>query len=246
MTGRYLAEKDEIIAAKNREIVTFCRDIGIGKLFFDDDLRLGNHGNQIAGCFCDSCLCQFGKLRGAYYSRTQMTEACKARNPLSEAWMDYNCSKITKFMRKTAISDIQTDIMVMHGGSRYHGIDISSIQKAVPNCLFRVGELHFSDRSFEGDIEHADELASIKAHMALIDNKENCYSETTVFPPRALSPENLVKKAELAIRAGIRNIFLMSGTWIMSDAYWLALAENHERLERLAVATINIRKDTQA
>ncbi len=222
---------DEVMTADNKKTVEFCREVGFTRLFFDDDLRLGNHGNRIRGCFCDRCLEKFARVAGKYYLREELSEACESGDALSEQWIDFNCKKLTNFMSEMAIPDIQIGIMVMHRGGRYHGIDIPSIKKAVPDCMFRVGELHFDDNSFEGDVGHADELDSMKTHMALAGDRELCYSETTVYPAKALSPENLIKKAELAIGLGIKNIFLMSGTWVMTDEYWHALAKDRERLE---------------
>ncbi len=225
---------DKTVIAENKEVVEFCRDAGFKKLFFDDDLRMGNHSfDEIKGCFCENCLKEFAALCGEYHSRQQLAKSCELKDELSEKWIEYNCSKITEFMKETAVEGIQTGIMVMHNGGRYHGIDIPAIKKAVPNCLFRVGELQFDDKAFESDIDHKVELASMKMHMALIDNPDICYSETTVFPPRALSPQNIVKKAELAIKEGIKNIFLMSGSWVMTDNYWIALAENLDRFSQL-------------
>ncbi len=225
---------DETVIAENREVVESCRDAGFKKLFFDDDLRMGNHSfDEIRGCFCERCISEFSAICGENLTREKIADACENKNELSEKWIEYNCSKITRFMKETAVSGIQTGIMVMHNGGRYHGIDIPAIKAAVPDCMFRVGELHFSDADFENDIDHKCELDSIRLHMELIDNPENCYSETTVFPPRALSPQNIVKKTELAIKAGIKNIFLMSGSWVMTDDYWLALADNLERFIEL-------------
>ncbi len=218
---------------ENKKVVEFCRDAGFKKLFFDDDLRMGNHSfDEIRGCFCNNCISEFSSVCGTNLTREEIASACESKNDLSQKWIDYNCSKITRFMTETATDGIQTGIMVMHSGGKYHGIDIPAIKKAVPDCLFRVGELHFDDYSFENDIDHKSELDSIKMHMELIGNPDVCYSETTVFPPRALSPENLVKKAKLAIDANIKNIFLMSGSWVMSDEYWLALASEFNHKEK--------------
>ena len=225
---------EEKMIADNRELVEFCRDAGFAQLFFDDDLRMGAHGDKIRGCYCDHCLQAFSQLISKKITREEIARACEEKNELSEQWIQYNCDKITGFMKATAVSGIQTGIMVMHHGDRRHGIDIPAIRRAVPDCLFRVGEGHFQDQSFERDADHAEEVGGIRAHMELIGNPEFCYSETTVFPPNALSAENLVKKAELAIREGIRQIFLMSGTWLMTEPYWEALAARREMLEALA------------
>ncbi len=225
---------DETVIRENRAVVEFCREAGFPQLFFDDDLRMGNHGDQVRGCYCEACLEEFGRLVGQRHTRQEIAAACASDTELKERWIGYNCAKITRFMAQTAIDGIQTGIMVMHNGDRYHGIDIPAIREAVPSCLFRVGELHFDDESFEADRDHQNELASMNAHIALIGRPEICYSETTVFPPRALSPENLVKKAELAIGLGIRNIFLMSGSWVMTENYWHTLARHLPRLRLLA------------
>ncbi len=226
---------DNTVISENKAVVEFCRDAGFKKLFFDDDLRMGNYSDGIIrGCFCENCIKEFSSVCNESYSREQIASACEEKNELSEKWIEYNCSKITRFMKETAVEGIQTGIMVMIDGGRYHGIDICAIKESVPDCLFRVGEGHFDDTDFEGDINHTKETKSIKMHMDLINNPDICYSETTVFPPRALSPQNLVKKTELAINSGIKNIFLMSGTWVMTDDYWLALAENHRRFLHLS------------
>ena len=224
---------DDVVIAENRKVVEFCRDAGFKKLFFDDDLRMGNHGDVIRGCFCERCLQEFANRVGTYYTREQLAQNCAQKTELSEQWIEYNCSKITKFMVETAVPGMQTGIMVMHNGGRYHGIDIPAIKKALPDCLFRVGELQFDDNAFENDAGHAYELQSMRTHLQWIDNLAVSYSETTVFPPRTLSPQNMVKKAELAIGEGIYNIFLMSGSWTMTDEYWQAFIDNQCYLRQL-------------
>lgn len=105
-------------------------------------------------------------------------------------------------MKATAVSGIQTGIMVMHDGDRRHGIDIPAIRRAVPDCLFRVGEGHFQDRSFERNADHAEEVGSIRAHMELIGNPEFCYSETTVFPPQCPFHGKFGKKSRIGDSGG--------------------------------------------
>ena len=224
---------NSVLIEDNRKVVELCRDLGFEYLFFDDDLRMGAHGDEIRGCFCSNCLKEFSEIVGENITLQMLNIAIEQKNALSDKWIEYNCSKILKFMRETAVERINTGIMIMHNGGVNHGIDIKAIKQAVPNCIFRVGECHFDDVSFESDIDHKSERKSIKKHISAIGNLDVCYSETTVFPPNTLSPENLIKKIELAIAEGIYNIFLMSGTWVMTEKYWKAIAENRERLDIL-------------
>ena len=63
---------------------------------------------------------------------------------------------------------------------------------------------------------------------------QNAYSESTVYPENALSPEYLVQKLELEIACGLRNLFLMSGLFFLDDAYWLSIAQALPALQVLA------------
>ena len=44
----------------------------------------------------------------------------------------------------------------------------------------------------------------------------------------------MLDKIRLEISLGLRNIFLMSGSWFISDPYWKLLKEEKERLRELA------------
>ncbi len=225
---------NDALIKDNKEVVEFCRDAGFRKVFFDDDLRTANFGDEVCGCFCDACVNEFSKLQGKEYTREEIVKSYKEKGEIFEKWTDFNCSKITRFMKETAVEGIQTGIMLMIEGTREHGLDVKAIKQAVPNCLFRVGEWHFDDEYFENDVNHQREINAIKMHLKEIETINAAYSETTVFPPKALSPENLVEKAKLAISQGIENIFLMSGTWVMSDEYWLEFIKNRDALQTLS------------
>jgi hypothetical protein len=60
---------------------------------------------------------------------------------------------------------------------------------------------------------------------------ERSYSETTVFPLRALSPENWVYKSKMAVAIGIPNIFLMNGIRFISGEYWSEFTNNLNELK---------------
>jgi hypothetical protein len=55
-----------------------------------------------------------------------------------------------------------------------------------------------------------------------------------VYPENALSPENLVQKLRMEIRAGLRNLYLMSGFFFLAEPYWQAIAAARSELEELA------------
>ena len=51
-----------------------------------------------------------------------------------------------------------------------------------------------------------------------------------------MSPENWLHRIRLEIKLGLRNIFLMSGTWFFTEPYWNALAAELPRLNELSEA----------
>ncbi len=224
---------EETMAAHNRKAAQMYAQMGFTQHFFDDDLRLGNDFAGVNGCFCDACIDRFNVLSGARFSRVQLAAAIDCDPAVREAWRQFNCDKLTGFMRETVIPGMTSGIMVMYNGGRNHGISIPDIKKAVPGCLFRVGEWHFDDHFFTqpGGKEALSE--SVRHHLSLIGDNP-AYSETTVFPANALSPENWIEKMRLEIRLGLRNLFLMSGSWFFSEPYWRALQAALPELNELA------------
>ncbi len=215
------------------------KETGITRLFLDDDARIGNWGYYVQGCFCDKCIDKFNNLRGCNYSRSEIASLIDKDKAFAESWMDYNCGKLTRFVKKTADTGIHTGIMIMHDGDRRHGIDIKMLMEAVPNLMVRVGELHFDNNSFDQPSGKISLLRSAVTHADLVRSAagnqlyEDIYSETTVFPSRALSPQNMVKKAKLELMAGIPKLFLMGGTAIFDMEYWDAFIEAREELQFL-------------
>lgn len=232
----FIACIDEVMTRHNRSAAELYAQMGFTRHFYDDDLRLGNWGDLVQGCFCDRCIRQFNELYGLSLPRAQLAAACDGAagmEEIREAWIQYNCDKLTHFMRDTQVPGMTSGIMVMHNGDRRHGISIPDIRRAVPGCMFRVGELHFDDASYSTAQGQKSLAASVRTHMALIGDNP-VYSESTVFPAAALSPENLIHRIRLELSLGLRNIFLMSGTWYLSEPYWNALAKNRSALEALA------------
>ena len=211
------------------DVVKSLKEIGITKIFYDDDMRLGGWGTDLQGCFCEHCLERFNYKHGVNADRRQIIT-----NPsLEEPWKAFQCASILNFVKTVSLDDITTGVMVMHNGDRQHGIDIPLIKQNIPSILFRVGEGHFDNESFAHPLAEKAIVSSIHTHMRLVENDELCYSESTVYPKKALSPENLIKKIKLEISCGLKNIYLMSGTWYLTPEYWEALANARSELLEL-------------
>ena len=156
---------------------------------------------------------------------------------LWNAWTDIQCDSVLRFLDETTPEGLIPGIMVMHNGDRRHGLDIPRIKSRFPNALFRVGEGHFDDGSFESPLSRPSIETSIKMHLSLIGSVENAFSETTTYPVGALSPEHWIEKMRWEIGCGLRNLFLMSGNVFLTDPYWGALIDARDELEALAEET---------
>jgi hypothetical protein len=229
----FIACIDEIMTAHNTAAAKEYAQMGFTRHFFDDDLRLGNWGDQIQGCFCDICIDNFSLCIGQKFTRDQLASAIDSDPAIREAWIRFNCDKLTGFMHDTAVPGMTSGIMVMHNGNRIHGISIPDIKAAVPDCMFRVGELHFDDASFLSPGGRVSLAQSVRNHLSLI-GENPAYSESTVFPAAAMSPQSWIDKIRFEIGLGLRNIFLMSGTWFFTEPYWSALADALPELNDLA------------
>lgn len=227
---------EDKMLADNVEAARMYAQIGFTRHFYDDDLRLSNLDDTAHGCFCDDCIAKFNALTGMTFSREQLKAACLGAVGMEDvraAWEQFNCDKLTRFMEATCIPGMTSGIMVMFTGGRRHGISIPDIRRAVPGCLFRVGEYHFDEAKYTAPGGKAALAQSVRDHLALIGDNP-AYSESTVFPAAALSPENLIDKIKLELSLGLRNIYLMSGTWFMSEPYWKAVADALPELRELA------------
>lgn len=226
---------DDIMIEDTAKANRILFDIGFRRFMNDDDLRLGSWGPALQGCFCDRCMSEFEAFFGKNITRDEIVS--ERDHELSEAWKNYQCQKILRFLLETTPNGAENGIMVMHNGDRRHGIDIPLLRRSMPdNLIFRVGEGHFNDSSFSADGRDSLER-SIRRHIALVGNSDLCYSETTVFPAEELSPENWIEKMRIEINCGLRNLYLMSGTWFFSDRYWDALEKSLPELRELAENT---------
>ncbi len=221
---------------ESREVAESLQAMGFTKLFYDDDLRVGPWGPSLQGCCCPACMNAFYSKypQYAHLSAPEIFAAATEGDALWNAWSDVQCDAVLEFMQKTVPDGMIPGIMVMHNGDRRHGVDIARIKAAFPQVLFRVGEAHFEDASFCRPTAEREILHSIMAHMRQIGQVQNAFSESTVYPENALAPEHLVQKLRIEIRAGLRNLFLMSGFFFLAKPYWQAIADARLELEALA------------
>lgn len=230
---------DDAVIANYRAAMQIHKELGFTQIFYDDDLRMGEWGEHLQGCFCDRCLDRFYKIYPQFdgMSRADIVRLGVPGSDVRGAWETVQCDAIIRFLRDTTPEGLTPGIMVMHNGDRRHGIDIPRIKEAFPHALFRVGECQFNDRSFTHPLGIPALKRSVQTHLSLIGSVENAFSETTTYPIGALSPENFVEKIRVEISCGLRNIFLMSGNIFLTDPYWEALIAARSELEELAAAT---------
>ena len=221
---------------ETREVVDQALELGFTKLFYDDDLRVGPWGPDLQGCFCPRCMQAFYHKYPQYsgMSGVEILENATEGDALWQAWSDVQCDQVLNFLEQTIPEGMTPGIMVMHNGDRRHGVDIARIKQRFPNALFRIGEGHFDDNSYTHPLGKQAISHSIHAHLRELGSAQNAYSESTVYPENALSPENLVDKLRLEIGCGLRNLFLMSGLFFLDDSYWIAIAKALPELQALA------------
>jgi hypothetical protein len=224
---------------ESRAVAEELKGMGFTKLFYDDDLRVGPWGQALQGCCCPACMQAFYEKypRYAHMSAPEIFAGASEGDELWNAWSDVQCDAVLAFIKKTVPDGMTPGIMVMHNGDGRHGVDIARIKAACPELLVRVGEAHFEDASFQAPVAEQAIVHSIRTHLGLVGNVQDAFSESTVYPENALSPENLVEKLRLEIRAGLRNLFLMSGFFFLDKAYWSAIAAARGELEMLAKQT---------
>jgi len=213
------------------------REAGFKKVFFDDDLRLGNWGDAITGCFCDACIAESNRLYRKAYTREDLRRFVLEPGKHAaecESWMAYNCGKVTAFMKAVNLPGLQVGIMVMHSGDRKHGVDLPAILAAVPDCLVRVGEAQFDDGAFDNPGGQASLIKSLETHKAIVNDVSRTYSENTVYPWPTLRPENMARKLLIEVAHGLRNIMLMPPELLDAPEYWEAIAEVLPRAKAIA------------
>jgi len=230
----YCAAIEENMIRDNAQSVSELKKAGFTRFFMDDDLRSGVWGEPFSGCFSEESIAEFNLNYHRSMNRELLVEALDNKRDvqLMKEWINYHCDKLTGFMEVMSMPDIEVGIMVMHLGDERQGVDVDAIKRRIPNCMFRVGEFHFSDDSFGTPEGKASELFSMLYHLDVM-GRERAFSETTIFPARALNHANFIFKTKLALLVGIPNVLFMSGTWLITDDYWHSLASALPTLEAL-------------
>jgi len=234
---------DELVLRDLLAATKAFRGAGFKKVFFDDDLRMGNWGTNITGCFCGACIADFNRRQGARYTREDLRRFVQdpgEHAAICEQWMDFNCEKVTAFMKAVNLPGIQVGIMVMHDGDRKHGVDLPAILKAVPDCLVRVGEGAFGDSSFDPPEGKASLIASLEKHKAVVRDISRLYSENTSWFDEGglgLRPGNMAEKLLIEVEHGLRNIMLMPPHLLDAPAYWEAIADVLPKAKAIAAQT---------
>jgi hypothetical protein len=222
---------------ENVEAIRQMAALDPGLLFLDDDFRIASTPGQIGGCFCDWHKKRFLEQTG--FSSSQMEillDDVKNRRLTSSlrAWVDYCCDDLTACFnaQQAAADNINVGPMVMYFGSEKAGIRLTDY-KDVP---FRVGELHFDDKSFDKVKGKTNELFSVLFHRRFV-KPEWAYSETTAYPADALSAENIAAKMVITTIADVRNTMFMSGLTPFPIEYWETIgpkirrqSEIHEKI----------------
>ncbi len=197
---------------------------GFDLLFLDDDFRVAQTPGKIGGCFCDKCKNEFLQKYG--YGPNDwggLLESVENREPskILRSWVEFICDKeYSMFVDlQEASAQMQVGIMVMYFGAEKAGIALEKYRD-VP---FRIGEMMFNDNDFGRVKGKTDELFSALFHMRFI-RPELAYSETTAFPPDALSAKNMAAKLAVSLFADVRNTMFMSGATPFPIEYWDVLA----------------------
>lgn len=183
----FCADLDDTMQGDNVRAIEMLRDAGFEQIFYDDDLRQGNWGPSIEGCFCDDCLKAYNEAYNRRLSREALVRSLPGPDEpgdsnIAQEWVEYLCGKISRLMNRSNLQGVRIGLQVMHLGDERHGIDVPGIRDANPGCMFRVGEGHFNDADFGNPQARAYDLFSVLHFLNLVP-REQAFSETTVFPP---------------------------------------------------------------
>jgi hypothetical protein len=200
------------------------QEIGIRRVFVDDDFRLARSPGMVGGCYCEDHRRAFLQRGGYAESRwTELLEDVRRRRytALLRAWVDFHCDELTGAFRamQRAAPRVKLGSMVMYLGSEKAGIRLADYRDA----LFRVGEGMFDDGSFGSVKNKTNELFSALFHRRYA-RPDLAYSESTAYPADRLSARNMAAKLAVSTIADVRNTMYMSGLTAFPRTHWDVLA----------------------
>jgi hypothetical protein len=209
---------------ENAAAVRRLEQMGVDRVFLDDDFRIAESPGTIGGCFCAEHLEEFRKLHGyGQDMREGLIQSIKGRQltPVVRNWVDFWCDHLGACFhaQQSAAPHLQLGIMVMYLGAEKAGIRLADYSQ-VP---LRVGELMFSDAQFRPVKGKTDELFSVLFHRRFV-SPELAFSETTAFPADKLSASNMPAKLATSTIADVRNTMFMSGITPFPRSHWATLA----------------------
>ncbi len=214
-------------------IRTLYKRYGRFNLFLDDDFRFSSSPGQIGGCVCPECRAGFLKAAGLGENRWEETLDDLRNNadtPLLRAWCDYFCDRL-KFCfdaYRAAVPEVDLGIMVMYMGCERGGIRLDDYRDA----LFRVGEGMFGDGWYDPPKNKTIELFSSLLHRRFCE-PGRAFSETTVYPEKTLSAENMASKLSVSTISDVRNTCYMSGLRAIPPEYWPILGARAAQEKKL-------------
>lgn len=223
---------------ENAKALQTLRELGVKRVFVDDDFRLARGPGVIGGCFCGEHRDEFLKTRGLEAKQWDELLACvqeRRLSPVLRAWVDYTCDQLTGCFRaqQQAVPEIELGNMVMYFGAEKAGIRLADYR----NVPVRVGEMMFDDKSFGQLKNKTAELFSCLFHRRFI-SPERAYSETTAYPSDRLSAKNMAGKLAVSTIADVRNTMFMSGASAFPAGHWDVLGpamQHHAKIHaRLA------------
>ena len=210
---------EENVAAMKR-----LGEMGVQRVFLDDDFRLATGPGIIGGCYCDDHKSAFLQKGGYAVSRwDELLADVHSRNlsPILRAWIEFTCDELTGCFRaqQQAAPSVELGNMIMYFGAEKAGIRL----KDYVGIPFRVGELMFNDAGFASVKNKTAELFSCLFHRRYA-SPELAFSETTAYPADQLSAANMAAKLAVSTIADVRNTMFMSGLTPIPNKHWDALA----------------------
>lgn len=212
-------------------IKTLYNRYGACDYFLDDDFRFATAPGDIGGCVCEECRKDFLEKSGLGEERwNEVLDDLRnnSETPLLHAWVDYFCDRLTECFRawQNAVPQVDVGIMVMYMGCERSGIRLDDYK----DVLFRVGEGGFSDGWYNSDKTKTIELYSSLLHRRFCQ-PGRAFSETTVFPEKSLSAENMASKLAISTISDVRNTCFMSGMVPIDVNHWPTLSKRmaHEK-----------------